>query len=169
MAKQKKKFSDIIPSDMVDLVYTIRGQRVMLDRDIAMMYETETRTINQQVKRNAERFDESVHYFKLNEEEFAEFREILKSQNVTSSWGGVRKPPSAFTQKGIYLLATVLRSKAAHEVTKHIINTFTETQKILDENKQLKKYITNLEKKASEQNKIIKTLYLISNELNKKT
>ena len=93
----------------------------------------------------------------------------MKSQNVTSSWGGVRKPPSAFTQKGIYLLATVLRSKAAHEVTKHIINTFTETQRILDENKHLKNHIIKLEKNASEQNKIIKTLYLISNELNKKT
>ncbi|MCF8219420.1 MAG: ORF6N domain-containing protein [Bacteroidales bacterium] len=70
----------------------------MFDRDIAMMYETETRTINQQVKRNAERFDEGVHSFKLNEEEFDEFRKILKSQNATSSWGGVRKPPSTLTQ-----------------------------------------------------------------------
>ncbi|MBU2651505.1 MAG: ORF6N domain-containing protein [Bacteroidetes bacterium] len=164
----KNRKAEIIPSKMVDLVYTIRNQRVMLDRDLAQIYETETRKINQQVKRNEARFGEGFS-FKLNEQEFQDLREILKSQNMISNWGGVRYPPRAFTEKGIYMLATVLRSPMADEVAKHIINTFTETKKILAENKHLKKRIEQLEKEASAKNRVIKTLQLIAIELNKKS
>lgn len=158
----------VIQSKTASLVYTIRNQRVMLDRDLAILFETETRMINQQVKRNQTRFGEG-YSIKLNKEEFSHLREILRSQNVISSWGGVRYPPTAFTEKGIYMLATVLRSEVAHQIAKHIVETFTETKRILNENLALKKRILSLEKEAAEKNKIIKTLQLIATELNKKS
>jgi hypothetical protein len=152
----------------VNLVYTIRNQRVMLDRDLAALFKTETRKINQQVKRNAGRFGEG-YSFKLNQEEFKNLIEILKSQNVISNWGGVRYPPTAFTEKGIYMLATVLRSEIAHVVSKHIVETFTQTQRILNENVLLKERILEIEREAFEKNKVIETLKLIAKELNKET
>ncbi|MDA3955773.1 ORF6N domain-containing protein [Oceanispirochaeta sp.] len=76
----------IYTKDMVHIVYTIRNQRVMLDRDLAVVFDTETRKINQQVKRNQGRFGEG-YSFKLNSEEFQNLRELLRSQNVISkSW-----------------------------------------------------------------------------------
>jgi hypothetical protein len=168
MYNKKDQSMNIAPTDMVDLIYTIRGQRVMLDRDLAVLYETETRKINQQVKRNEGRFGDG-YCFKLNDEEFRGLKELMNSPNVMSNWGGIRYPPTAFTEKGIYMLATVLRSETANLVARHIVDTFTETKKILAENKQLRKRIELLEKEASEKNKIIKTLQLISLELKKGT
>lgn len=165
---EKASDSKVTKSNMKDLVYTIRGHRVMLDRDLAVLYNTETRKINQQVKRNASRFGEGFS-FKLNEEEFKNFREILKSQNVISNWGGVRYPPTAFTEKGIYMLATVLRSDVADLVAKLIVEIFTETKKILDENRKLKKRFLLLEKEAAEKNEVIETLKIITKQLNKKS
>lgn len=168
MAKIEKQSNKVITSNMVDLVYTIRGVRVMLDRDLALMYNTETRKINQQVKRNERRFGEGFA-FKLNKDEFKDLRAILISQNVISNWGGVRYPPTAFTEKGIYMLATVLRSDTADLVAQYIIEIFTETKRILSKNQKLKMRIEKLEKEASEKNKVIKTLGLIAFELNKKS
>ncbi|MBU2512739.1 ORF6N domain-containing protein [bacterium] len=92
----------------------------------------------------------------------------MKSQNVISrNWGGLRYPPTAFTEKGIYMLATVLRSNVAHQVAKHIVDTFTETKKILLENEQLKRRIEQLEKQAAQKNEVIRSLQLISIELHK--
>ena len=78
----------------------------MLDRDLAELYEVETRALNQAVRRNIERFPE-MFLFQLTSDEF----EILKSQIVTSSWGGTRKLPFAFTEQGVAMLSSVLRSK----------------------------------------------------------
>ena len=87
-------------------IYEIRGLKVMLDYDLAELYEVETRALNQAVKRNMKRFPIDF-MFQLNEEE----AEILKSQFVTSSWGGTRKLPFAFTEHGVTMLASVLRSE----------------------------------------------------------
>ncbi|MDE6877575.1 MAG: ORF6N domain-containing protein, partial [Odoribacter sp.] len=84
-------------------IYEIRGQRVMLDRDLAELYQVETRVLNQAVKRNIERFPEDF-MFQLTEEEW----QILKSQIVISSWGGIRKLPYAFTEQGVAMLSSVL-------------------------------------------------------------
>ncbi len=83
----------------------------MLDRDLAELYEVETKVLNQAVRRNIERFPEAF-LFQLTPEEF----EILKSQIVTSSWGGTRKLPYAFTDQGVAMLSSVLRSKKAIQV-----------------------------------------------------
>ena len=124
------KMNEIIKIDNVkSKIYTIRGKQVMLDRDLAELYGVETRVINQQVKRNIERFDDDF-MFQLTIDEF----EILKSQIVISSWGGVRKLPYAFTEQGVYMLATVLKSKTAIEVTKQIMRTFTKMREFLTNN-----------------------------------
>lgn len=100
-------------------IYEIREQKVMLDFDLAELYEVETRVLNQAVKRNMKRFPIDF-MFQLNENEF----EILKSQFVTSSWGGTRKLPFAFTEHGITMLASVLRSDKAIEVNIQIVRAF---------------------------------------------
>lgn len=105
--------------DIRNMVYTIRGQQVMLDRDLALLYGVETRTLNQAVKRNIERFPEDF-MFQLNKEEV----EILKSQIVISSWGGDRRLSYAFTEQGVAMLSSVLRSKIAVEVNIEIMRAF---------------------------------------------
>jgi hypothetical protein len=97
-------------------IYEIRGLRVMLDFDLAEMYETETRILNQAVKRNIIRFPPDF-MIQLTSMEF----ENLKSQIVTSSWGGVRKLPFAFTEHGVAMLASVLRSDKAIEINISIV------------------------------------------------
>lgn len=100
-------------------IYEIRGQRVMLDFDLAELYEVETRTLNQAVKRNTKRFP-SDFMFQLSNKEF----ENLMSQIVISSWGGTRKLPYAFTEHGITMLASVLRSERAIEINIQIVRAF---------------------------------------------
>lgn len=97
--------------DIQSMIKTVRGQQVMLDRDLATLYGVENRVLNQAVKRNSERFPEDF-MFQLNKAE----DDDLKSQNVTSSWGGRRKLPYAFTEQGIAMLSSVLRSPMAIDV-----------------------------------------------------
>ncbi|MDD5373207.1 MAG: ORF6N domain-containing protein [Sulfurimonas sp.] len=103
-----------------DKIFIIRGIQVMIDKDLAELYKVQTSRLNEQVKRNIERFDGDF-MFQLTKEEF----DNLISQNATSSWGGVRKLPYVFTEQGVYMLATVLKSGIAVEVTKQIMRTFT--------------------------------------------
>ncbi len=100
-------------------IYEIRGLKVMLDYYLAELYEVETRVLNQAVKRNMKRFPIDF-MFQLNEEE----AEILKSQFVTSSWGGTRKLPFAFTEHGVTMLSSVLRSDKAIEINIQIVRAF---------------------------------------------
>lgn len=144
------------------LVYTIRNSRVMLDQDLADIYGVETRVVNQQVKRNKDRFPPDF-MFRLTKEEY----DNLKSQNVSSSWGGRRALPYAFTERGVVQLANVLRSGKAVEVSVLVVRVFTELRKILTENKSLKKEIEKLEKEAAEKDQIIQTFYYVLNEINK--
>ena len=104
-----------------NLIHVIRGKQVMLDRDLVRLYGVEARALNQAVQRNIERFPEDF-MFQLSKEEFENLRsqivtsseeEILKSQNVISSWGGIRKWPYVFTENGVAMLSSVLRSQQA--------------------------------------------------------
>ena len=118
-----------------DLIYTIRGKQVMLDSDVAILYKTETKRINQTVKRNIERFPEKF-CFKLTEQEFRN----LKSQFVTSSlksenlYGGRRKLPLVFTEQGIAMLSGLLKSDIAIEVSIKIMDAFVEMRKFIVNN-----------------------------------
>ena len=100
-------------------IYEIRGQQVMLDFDLAALYEVETRALNQAVKRNSRRFP-SDFMFQLTNNELND----LISQSVTSSWGGLRKPPFAFTEHGVTMLASVLRSERAIDINIEIVRAF---------------------------------------------
>ena len=136
-------------------VYVIRGQQVMLDYDFAEIYGYEVKALNQQVKRNISRFPEDF-MFQLERDEipaeclksqivtlndglgFGEKMEgeILKSQIVTSSWGGKRKRPYAFTEQGIYMLATVLRGELAEQQSIFIMRAFREMRHYIKQNQQ---------------------------------
>ena len=116
-------------------IYEIRGQKVILDRDLAALYQVETRVLNQTVKRNIERFPEDF-MFQLT---LKEWREIianegvvnLKSQIVTSNWGGVRKLPYAFTEHGVVMLASLLRSEIAVKMSVQITRAFVAMRQAL--------------------------------------
>jgi hypothetical protein len=104
---EKREQQIQIPETLVtSKIYIVRDKKIMLDRDLAELYDVETKVLNQAVKRNSDRFPEEF-MFQLTTEEF----EILKSQIVTSSWGGTRYLPMAFTEYGVAMLSSVLRSK----------------------------------------------------------
>lgn len=136
----------------------IRDQKVMLDRDLAEMYGVETRVLNQAVKRNMERFP-SDFMFQLSNVEFENWKSQivisniegvdLKSQNVTSSWGGIRKLPYAFTELGVAMLSSVLNSKTAIEVNMGIMRAFVTIRQALaypqpDRYEELKQYMDGI-------------------------
>jgi len=109
--------NSIVPEEYIgSKIYFIRGQKVMLDRDLAELYGVETKRINEQIKRNKERFPRDF-MFLLTREELMN----LKSQFATSSWGGVRKLPFAFTENGVAMLSSVLNSKRAIQVNIKLI------------------------------------------------
>ena len=107
-------------------IYEIRGQRVMLDFDLAVLYQVETRVLNQAVKRNIKRFP-SDFMFQLTPDEWV----ILKSQFVISSWGGTRKLPFAFTEQGLAMLSGVLNSDIAIQVNINIMRAFVAVRQML--------------------------------------
>ena len=105
------------PLKIESLIYEIRGQKVMLDRDLAKLYGVTTGNLNKAVKRNIERFPER-YMFQLNSEE------NLKFQNGISSWGGTRSLPYAFTEQGVAMLSSVLHSPTAIQISINIIDAF---------------------------------------------
>ncbi len=123
-------------------IYEVHGQKVMLDFDLAGMYEVETKVFNQSVKRNAGRFPADF-MFTLTQKEF----QLLRSQIVTSSWGGTRYLPSAFTEQGVAMLSSVLNSQKAIDVNITIIRTFMLLRQMAFEHKDLHEKIIKLEKK----------------------
>ncbi len=123
----------------------------MLDADLATLYEVETRTLVQAVKRNIDRFPKDF-MFQLTKEEFG----ILRSQSVTSSqWGGRRYPPYAFTEQGVAMLSSVLRSKRAVQVNIEIMRTFVRLRRLLSTHEDLARKLEALEKKYDAQFKVV--------------
>ena len=147
------KNKNLIPVEVIQSkIYLIRGQKVMIDRDIARLYGVETRSLNQAVKRNIERFP-SDFMFKLNEKEMKNW----KSQFVTSNSDmmGIRKPLSAFTEQGIAMLSSVLKSKRAILVNIQIIRTFTKLREMISNNESLKRKLEVMEKRYDEQFRVV--------------
>lgn len=145
----------IIPHEtIVNHIYQFRSHKVMLDRDLAILYNVETRVLIQAVKRNIDRFPDDF-MFRLNEKEFLR----LKSQIVTSKRGGTRKLPYAFTEQGVAMLSGVLNSKRAILVNIEIMRTFVKLRKILAENKDILKKLAELEKKAAKHDLQIKIIF----------
>src|SRR6267143_2410508 len=111
----------IVVSDeqVVSRIYMIRDKKVMLDKDLAELYQVETRRLNEQVKRNIGRFPKDF-MFHLTEKEWAN----LMSQNAISSWGGRRKMPFAFTEHGVLMLSSILNSERAIQVNIQIMRIY---------------------------------------------
>ncbi|WP_300602882.1 ORF6N domain-containing protein [Niabella sp.] len=138
----KKLLSPVAEQEIINRIYVVRGNRVMLDSDLSEIYGVETRALNQAVSRNENRFPESF-MFRLTAEEWTN----LKSQNVISSWGGRRKLPSVFTEHGVLMLANVLKSSRAVEVSIKIIEIFVRLREALLTNQELLLKLEQLDKR----------------------
>ncbi len=153
--------SVLIPEErIIDKIYLIRGQKVMLDRDLAKLYGLETKVLKQQVKRNIERFPDDF-MFELSNQEFSN----LRSQIVTSSWGGVRYMPIVFTEQGVAMLSSVLNSKQAISVNIQIMRIFTRIRQMLTDTLSLKLEIEDIKKKIQNQDKNIEIVFSYLDEL----
>lgn len=142
---------DLQNINIESLIRIIRGQKVMFDSDLAMLYGVETRTLNQAVKRNITRFPDDF-MFQVTKEEWNSLRsqivtlKDLKSQIVISSWGGTRKLPYVFTRNGIGMLSSVLRSETAVEVNIRIMRAFTAIPEIVNNNVLMMQRILNIDR-----------------------
>ena len=136
----------VIPDEIVmNKIFLLRGQKVMLDEDLAELYGVETRRLNEQVKRNAERFPEDF-MFQLNEDEYIN----LMSQIATSSWGGRRKLPFAFTEHGVLMLSSVLNSNRAIKVNIQIMRVYIRIREMIMLNRDILQKFEGYERKLSE-------------------
>ena len=138
-----------VENNVESLIRVIRGQQVMLDRDLAELYGVETRRLNEQVKRNIERFPEDF-MFQLPPNEF----DNLKSQIATSSWGGVRKLPYAFTEQGVAMLSGVLKSPTAVEANIRIMRAFVSMRHFMVNNVAFFQRLETIEFNHLESNKV---------------
>lgn len=172
---KNKKSITIIPDErIIGKIYYIRGEKVIFDRDLAVLYEVETRILNQAAKRNIDRFPDDF-MFQLNKNEADIFLRSqimtskedknLKSQIVTSSWGGARKLPYVFTEQGVAMLSSVLKSKRAIQVNIQIMRTFTKMRKLLASNQELAKKIEKIEKDNIENKNNFNVIFKIINKL----
>lgn len=144
MAKQDSQI--MIPDEVImSKIYLIRGQKVILDRDLAELYEVETKALKQAVKRNIDIFPE--HFmFELTEEEFKN----LRSQIVTSSWGGQRYLPYVFMELGVLQLANVLKSVRARKMSVRILEVFVKMREMLATHKEILYRIEKIMEKLDE-------------------
>jgi len=142
----------VIPLERIEsCIFLIRGQKVMLSTHLAELYQVEPRALIQAVKRNIERFPGDF-MFQLSDDEFAN----LKSQFVISSWGGLRRAaPYAFTEQGVAMLSSVLRSKRAVMVNIEIMRAFVRLRQMLASNAELARKLAALEKNYDAQFKVV--------------
>jgi ORF6N domain len=158
-------------------IYEIRGERVMLDFDLAALYEVETRVLNQAVKRNIKRFPDDF-MFQLTSAEFESIKfqteainkgasspivkkdqPNLKSQFVTSSWGGTRKLPYAFTEQGVAMLSGVVNSDKAINMNIAIMRAFVDVRKILLKQSNINEQLTEIKERIGEHDVQLNELY----------
>ena len=157
MEKDNREINSAVPEEVIlRKIYFIRGQKVMIDKDLAELYKVETRVLNQAVRRNKKRFPDDF-MFQLTQEEF----ENWKSQIVISNRQrmGLRKPPLAFTEQGVAMLSSVLNSDRAIMVNIQIIRLFIKMREMLQTNKDILKKLEELERKDIEQDKKIMLVF----------
>lgn len=150
----------ITEQSIISKILLIRGQKVMLDSELAILYGVETKQLKRQVRRNIERFPEDF-MFELTEVE----SEILRSQIGTSSWGGNRYVPLVFTEQGVAMLSSVLNSATAIKVNIQIIRVFTKIRQEISETLNIKLEIEEIKKKLTNQNKNIELVFSYLDEL----
>lgn len=135
-------------------IFLVRGQKVMLDADLAELYRVPTKSLNLAVKRNADRFPEDFS-FQLTEDEAAGLR--FQFETSKHARGGRRYRPHAFTEQGVAMLSSVLRSPRAVQVNIAIMRTFVQLRRLMDSNRDLARKIETLEKKYDEQFAVVFT------------
>ena len=132
-----------------DMIYEIRGKQVMLDCDLAKLYNVETKRINEAIKNNPYKFPERFSFF-LNDFEFTNLRSKISTSSLESKYGGRRYNPRVFTEQGIVMLSTILKSKVAVETSIRIMDAFVKMRKIISSNLIEQKYINELVIKDNE-------------------
>ncbi len=146
---------DIIKeTEIIHNIHVIRGEKVMLDRDLAELYDVETKYLKRQVRRKIDRFPDDF-MFELTRDEFDD----LRSQIDTSSWGGTRYMPMAFTEQGVAQLSSVLNSERAVRINIQIIRFFTKMRKLLMTHKDLILKVEKIEQSLHGQSHEIKVLF----------
>ena len=152
---------ELIPQEVVERrILLIRGQKVMLDRDLAELYGVTTAQLTRQVRRNIDRFPGDF-MFQLTKKEL----EDLMCQYGTSSWGGTRKLPYAFTEQGVAMLSGILRSKRAVYVNIAIMRAFVKLKQVLATHKELAEKLKELEGEVGKHNKLIIEIFEIIKQL----
>ena len=145
----------LIPRELIEnKILLIRGKKVMLDTDLAKLYSVSTKRLNEQVKRNVKRFPEDFMFLLTNKEVIN-----LKSQIATSSWGGRRKLPHAFTEQGVAMLSSVLKSERAIQVNIAIMRVFVRLKEIVSTHKELAHKLNELERKIEKHDEDIRTIF----------
>ena len=141
----------LVPAEKIEaMILVLRGEKVILDAEIAGLYGVETRAVVQAVKRNHGRFPEDF-LFQLTQEEVR----ILRSQSVISSWGGRRHLPYAFTEQGVAMLSSVLRSERAVQVNVEVMRTFVRLRRMTGVQAELARKLESLEQRYDNQFKVV--------------
>lgn len=148
-------------------IYEVRGQKVILDRDLAELYNVTTSNLNKAVKRNIRRFPDDF-MFQLTKAEFDELKTNLIFQNGTSNWGGTRKLPYAFTEQGLAMLSGLLNSDIAIKVNVNIMRAFVAIRQMITENSPLKR-LSTLEKNFNELKQDLEEIFADYNDINEDT
>ncbi len=160
----KKDIQISIPEEIIiNKIYLIRGQKVMIHIDLAQLYKVETKRLNEQVRRNIKRFPEDF-IFQLTQKEF----ENLKSQIATSSWGGKRKLPYLFTEHGVLMLSSVRYSNIAINVNIKIMRVFTQIRNSFTNNTKLQQFIDEISKRTDNNTQNIELVFQYLDELTQK-
>jgi len=143
------KPKSLIPQEVIESkILLVRGKKIILDKDLAKLYKVPTGRLNEQVKRNKERFPEDF-MFQLTKEEFENWKSQIAMSNSTKM--GIRRKPYAFTEQGVAMLSSVLNSRVAIQVNIQIMRTFILLKEIIMSHKDLQRKIENMEKKYDQQ------------------
>ena len=154
MLKKKATSQALVPVEIVERrILLIRGRKVILDADLAALYEVPTRVLNQAVRRNSERFPEDF-MFQLNQAEFENWRSQIVMSNLAAKMG-LRRSPYVFTEQGVAMLSSVLKSKRAIAVNIAIMRTFVRLRRLLATHKQLAERLAAMEKKFDDRFKVV--------------
>jgi hypothetical protein len=141
-----------LPSKIESLIYLVRGHKVMLDEDLAVLYDVGTRILTRAVRRNIDRFPQDF-MFQLSDQEVANLRSQIGISS--STYGGRRYRPLVFTEQGIAMLSTVLRSKQAVHVNIEIMRTFVKLRDFISSNRELARKLAELEQRYDQQFRVV--------------
>lgn len=155
---EDKNFVIVDNKEIQNMIYTFRGRQVMIDRDLAYLYNVETKVLNQAVKRNLNRFPEHFR-FQLTEEEYKNLRSQFVTSSEDNAHGGRRYMPYVFTEQGIAMLSAVLKSDVAVEVSIKIMNSFVEMRNFLLSNREMFARLDRVELKQLETDKNLEEVF----------